>query len=238
MSESNTEAAQTSGNRFNNIPFDRNVNKPFSSPTDMTRYVECNVCHKTVPHYAKGMCHKCYRRQHVNKCTKCIVCGEIKPHVAKGMCRKCYNTHYTHITERCKPMSENRSCSHFLGVHVAERVLHKHFKNATRMPTGHRGYDFVCGMGLKIDVKSACVRKNRWDFHTNRNIEADYFLCMAFDNRDDLNLLHAWYIPNSCIDPEHKSITISKSTVDKWDTYRLDITGIVECCDAMKGGAA
>ena len=135
-------------------------------------------------------------------------------------------------------MSENRNCASFLGVYVAERVLSHVFKHVEKMPNGNPGYDFICGGGHKIDVKSACrhVRKNwadMWVFHIEKNQIAEYFLCLAFDNRDDLNPEHIWLIPSNKIN-DHVSIGISETTLAKWDEYKLDIEKVSACCNALR----
>ena len=108
------------------------------------------------------------------------------------------------------------------------------------MPYGNPGYDFICNHGKKIDVKSSCALKDTrwnsatsWAFHINHNTTADYFLCLAFDNREDLNPLHAWLLPGSKFNNFSK-VQISLSTIHKWDAYALDISKISDCCDAMR----
>ena len=72
-----------------------------------------------------------------------------------------------------------------------------------------------------------------WAFNIGRNTTADYFLCLAFDNREDLNPLHAWLIPGSKIN-HLTGTSISPSTLHKWDAYALDTSKIGDCCDAMR----
>lgn len=137
------------------------------------------------------------------------------------------------------PMSENRSCAQFLGVHVAERVLSHVFKDVKRMPNNTPGFDFVCNRGKKIDVKSSCLRhidgcSSRWGFGIERNTTADFFLCLAFDNRKDLTPLHMWLIPGSAIS-SLKNATISQSTLSKWDAYSLPVSKVISCCSVLKG---
>ena len=150
--------------------------------------------------------------------------------------RKAIWTKYTR-KQGYHPFSENNECSQFLGIHVAERVLSRVFKDVKRMPYGNRGYDFICNKGKKIDVKSSCLRKDgkswRWGFDIKHNTIADYFLCLAFDNQVDLNPLHVWLIPGDAVN-HLVTATISLGTVVKWDAYALDITKITNCCDAMK----
>lgn len=187
---------------------------------------------------------------------ECAKCGERHIH-AKGMCRRCYNKQYqaqyriTHHAEKLayqaryrkkyggKPMSKNRECSSFLGVHVAERVLSEVFKDVQKMPMNHPGYDFICNRGMKIDVKSSTTHTTQrpvdsWSFDINGNAIADYFLCIAFDNRDDLNPLHIWLIPGNAVN-DKLTIGISATTIAKWDTYALCIENAARCCDSMKG---
>lgn len=185
--------------------------------------------------------------------TICESCGNITYHPRKRLCNTCYvrnwrknnpektriqNTNANRARGRL-PMSENRKCSQFLGIHVAERVLRNVFKDVKTMPPNNPGYDFICNHGKKIDVKSACTRiicRNRskhWIYHISTNKIADYFLCIAFDNRKDLNPLHLWLIDgnkiNSC-----ESISISKTTINKWDKFKLPLNSVISCCDSLK----
>ena len=140
-----------------------------------------------------------------------------------------------HRKEGHQPFDENKQCSVYLGVHVAEQVLSRVFKNVKRMPYGNPGYDFICNKGKKIDVKSSCKTKNHngWHFDIKHNTTADYFLCLAFDNRQDLNPLHVWLLPG--IKLNHlQSASISQSTIHKWDAYRLDTTKVAMCCNTMR----
>jgi hypothetical protein len=73
-----------------------------------------------------------------------------------------------------QPMSKNRHCSSFLGVVIAEQILSKEFRSIKRMPYGNPGFDFLCGKGKKIDVKSTCriIRgrwSDTWSFSIKRN---------------------------------------------------------------------
>lgn len=134
-------------------------------------------------------------------------------------------------------MNENRKCSMFLGIHVAEEVLCRLFENVERMPTNNPGYDFVCSNGYLIDSKSSCIIKDdgipKWNFHINKNTIADYFILLAFDNRESLTPLHIWMIPGHILN-HLIGVGISENTIHKWDEYRLDIYKVVLCCDKMK----
>ena len=138
------------------------------------------------------------------------------------------------------PMDKNRDCSLFLGVHVAEGVLCEMFKDVIRMPHGNPGYDFICNNGYLIDSKASCKhvynnRSTRWMFRIRKNTIADYFILIAFDNRDNLAPLYIWMIPGHIINNQ-TSVSISETKIHKWDEYRLDIDKVVACCDTMKDG--
>jgi hypothetical protein len=139
---------------------------------------------------------------------------------------------------RSKPLGTNPHCPCFLGVHVAERVLAGVFEHAERMPYNNPGYDFICGNGYKIDVKSSALsadRPNKWVFRIKQNTEADYFILLAFDNRTDLNPQHVWLIPGNELN-RLTGTSISKSTINKWNQWERPIEKIVACCDHMKKG--
>ena len=129
----------------------------------------------------------------------------------------------------------NKECGVWLG-DKAEIILMSMFDHVERMPNGNPGYDFTCGKGYRIDAKSGCLRKhnpNTWRFGINRNKIADYFLCLALDNRQDLNPLHVWLIPGK--DINHLSgATISKSTLSKWSEYEQPLNTVLSCCNTMK----
>lgn len=184
---------------------------------------------------------------------RCIVCNNTRQIESKGMCRTCnarwikqHNPiEYNRRRERRnmydqkrlgrKKFSENKTCSMYLGIHVAEQVLSKVFKNVEIMPMNNPGYDFVCNHGKKIDVKSSCVHKNQngWVFAINKNEIADYFLCIAFDNRKNLNPLHLWLLPSNHVNNMNKA-SISPKTIHKWDEYKLEISPVVSCCDHIR----
>lgn len=133
-----------------------------------------------------------------------------------------------------KPMSENRQCTLFLGVHVAEQLLAKVFKNVERMPINNPGYDFICNMGKKIDVKASCLNKDkRWKFKIRCNQVADFFLMIAFSDRYRLTPKHVWLIPREDVG-QVQSISTARSTVHKWDKYELNIDRVAACCTELR----
>jgi hypothetical protein len=137
------------------------------------------------------------------------------------------------------PMSQNKSCSSYLGIHVAEQVLSKTFKDVEVMPHGNPGFDFFCNHGKKIDVKSGCIlnrkysHNNMWSFHIGKNKIPDYFLCIAFDNRADLNPLYLWLIPGNLVN-DLSGISISETSAIKWEEYKLSVNGVVKACYQQK----
>ena len=147
---------------------------------------------------------------------------------------------WLHRTGRNKPMNENKNCAAYLGVHIAEQVLSIAFKNVKVMPYGNPGFDFICGGGYMIDVKSSCRhhhenRADYWLFTINKNRIADYFLCLAFDNRESLNPEHLWLIPAGNIN-NRMGVSISETVLDRWAEYALDIDQISACCNTMRAG--
>lgn len=178
-----------------------------------------------------------WAKSHVKKnnkiCKSCMCAVSIKWAIdnkerANEIARNYYYTHGS------MSMSENKECSQYLGIHVAERILSKMFKDVEVMPTHNEGYDFICNKGKKIDVKAACLRKDGvWHFNIRRNTIADYFLCIAFDNRKDLNPLHLWLVPGNEIN-HLTGTSITESTLNKWSEYGLEIGKVVECCNSMK----
>lgn len=166
------------------------------------------------------------------KMIKCLSCNEMKKHYAKGLCGKCYRRKYYRKSD--KSMANNRSCPQYLGIIVAEQILSKVFKNVEIMPYGNPGYDFICNNGYKIDVKASIMRKqNNWTFLINKNVTANYFLLLTFDNRENLNPKYIWLIPGNIINNK-KLISISESTINKWDEYKLDVNKVINCCNKIK----
>ena len=137
-------------------------------------------------------------------------------------------------------MSENKECPAYLGVcitehGIAENALNNIYKNVVRMPYKNPWYDFICNDNIKIDSKGSCIQKNQngWLFNINHNIIADYFICVAFDNLTDLKPIHIWLIPGEKVN-HLKGLTISKSTLYKWDAYKLDISKVISYCDITR----
>lgn len=132
------------------------------------------------------------------------------------------------------PMNERKECGAYLGVFVAEQVLYNVFKNVERMPYNNHGYDFICNRGKKIDVKASCkTNRGGWSFHIDRNDIADFFLCLAFDNRTDLTPLNLWLIPSTEVSYK-LSISIKDVNKNKWTAYQLNIDKVAACCTELR----
>lgn len=122
-----------------------------------------------------------------------------RPDHLKVHCKTCQRVMYRELRGD-STYDKHTSCTWYLGVHIAEPMLLEYFGNATRAQPNTVGYDYICSKGYKIDVKASCVIQPKWTspywgFGIRRNNIADYFLCIAFDNRTDLNILHTWLIP-------------------------------------------
>lgn len=107
-----------------------------------------------------------------------------------------------------------------------------------KQPYGFPGYDFVCNRGMKIDSKAACLslhhgKRTQWKFDISHNQTADYFLCIAFDNRESLTPLHLWLIPGNVIN-DKQCASVTKTSLAKWDEYTINIDKIFQCCNTMK----
>ena len=152
-----------------------------------------------------------------------------------------YNINTNHVTigtyfsNRKRPT--NKESTNYLGINCAEQVLSNVFKNVEKMLYGNPGYDFICGRGYKVDSKACCRSKgkyNSWKFNIKKNKTADYFALLAFDNREDTNPLHFWLIPGNIVN-DKTNISISESTISKWDEYKRDVSKIISCCNILKG---
>jgi len=139
-----------------------------------------------------------------------------------------------------RPLEEAKDCSTYLGVYVAEKALSRFFDNIIRMPRCNPGYDFLCGRGFKIDVKSACltlcVRKYPgWYFNVKRNNITDYFLCLAFDDRDSLEPQHVWLIPGEVLNKKDGFWIFDRpKPLSRWSKYERPLDRVQVCCEALR----
>jgi len=180
---------------------------------------------------------------------QCSQCKEMKPvsefYIRNGIisssCKSCdikRVTEWRYRTGRVKPMSENKECASYLGVHIAEKVLSKVFKDVQLMSPNHPGYDFICNNGYKIDVKSSTRHfgshsSDAWRFYFRHNTTPDYFLLIAFDNREDLNPEHLWLIPESVINGK-SALSIFESNLERMEQYEKPIDSVITCCNKLK----
>lgn len=184
--------------------------------------MKCEICNNKILNYSK-LCDRCYKKQYyINN---------------KENIRKNHKKYY----KKNKPEPTiNKSCSSYLGIVIAEQVLSKVFKNVEIMPHNNPGFDFICGNGFKIDVKSSCryirgiTYSDIWMFNINKNIIADYFLCLAFDNRTDLNPQYLWLIRGDVVN-DKSSLLITESKISKWDEYKQDISKVITTCNTIRG---
>jgi hypothetical protein len=180
----------------------------------------------------------------------CIKCGTEKPiadfylrygNITRGECRTCSSIakkHRNHVNGKHHPYYELKESPLYLGVYIGERVLSDVFHNVTRMPMNNPGYDFICGNGYKIDVKTSCTtyahsKYPYWYFKISNNKTADYFACIAFDNRTDLNPLHFWLIPSNVVCCK-QSLLIYNTTIGRLEQYEKPVDKIIRGCNTMR----
>ena len=147
-----------------------------------------------------------------------------------------------------KDMRKNKKCGLYLGCHIAERILSNIFKRVERLPYNHPGYDFVCDKGHKIDVKASCIQKgNTFKFTISNNKTPDYFLLIAFDNRQKLNPLGIWLIKSDEIIRGRKlnafkglGITNTPKKLAEFNKYEQTdkLAEVLNCCDNIKNGTS
>jgi hypothetical protein len=142
-------------------------------------------------------------------------------------CKKCHSKR-----NKTNTMYTNRSCASYLGVVIAEQYVSDTFDYTEHCNPTNPKYDFVFPDDKLINVKSSCLRHRKghsdsWMFFINRNDEVDSFICLGFDNRNDLNLEHVWMIPSGEI--SHLStLAISVNNLNKYSKYELDIDNMYE----------
>lgn len=150
-----------------------------------------------------------------------------------------YSVKRSHLTGRSRSMELAKDCSIYLGVVVAERALSQFFDHIIRMPIGNPGYDFICGQGYKIDVKSSCLRHRkqgapRWQFTIKENVLADYFLCLAFDSRESLRPMHVWLISKADLhNRTGVSVTNTHAGLAKFLVYERPLDRVLACCSRI-----
>lgn len=220
------------------------------------------MCNELKPLHGHGMCDRCYSKQY-DKDHREKIKQYRKDHREESKQyredhrdklllkkRQYYKLHQDELRIKDQQRREsepeygrsktNKDCPAYLGCTIAETVLSHVFKNVEIMPIQNPGFDFICGKGFKIDVKSSCrykrkKRQDSWRFNIRYNMTADYFLCLAFDNRQDLNPEHIWLIPSVNVN-DKSGITITESKLNNWSKYELHrLNDIITYCNTMKG---
>ena len=189
----------------------------------------------------------------------CTICGLSKPLAEFGSYKKKGKTyimswcggcalvyHRVHERERVhraggKPARENPECSGYIA-DLAEQICAHYFDGVKRMPNCHPGYDLICRKGFRIDVKSSCRIKIRshpnasdqWMFTLKRNSVADYFLCLAFRDRETREPEHIWLIPSETVN--HLFVLgIAESRLAKWAEFEKPLDKVLACCSSLRG---
>jgi len=74
------------------------------------------------------------------------------------------------------------------------------------------------GCNFHIAATNGRIRNNNkvWIFSTAYK-QTDYFLCLAFNDKESSKLEHIWIIPSTVM--KGNKITISESQIDKWNKY-------------------
>jgi len=197
-----------------------------------------------------------YREQYYAKNRDTLIKKQIEKYWNNRENIRTRNSILRHSSGQNKSLSENKECGAYLGIYIAERILSHMFDNVQRMSYGNPGYDFICNKGYKIEVKSACLCKIisrykheyfSWRFTIKKNRTADYFLLLAFDNRNDLNPMHIWLIKRGeiietiftkvCInDKQLLSIQNIIRSINKYSKYELPskLEKIKNCCISLK----
>lgn len=142
---------------------------------------------------------------------------------------------------KTSPMSENDDCASHLGVfigeNIAEPILIEIFGYIEkRMYYSNSGYDYIVNGGYKIDVKTSKLhnKEYRWVFDIYHNHIADYFLLLAFDNRNDKNLIHVLLIKGDNIIRDRKfnmrsSFPVKNDPKYMDDLYEYDFIDKLKC---------
>ena len=200
---------------------------------------ECSKCHKTklLDEFYNQKSGKYGKRADCKKCNKEENRKYHQEH--KEYNKKYYEEHKDELRVKAGHLSmyENKLCSSYLGIVIAERLCRHLFKDVEVMPHGNTGFDIICNKGKKIDVKSATITFNgkypRWQFAIRRNTITDYFILVAFDNVENLNPLYLWMIPGHILNKQ-STAQIYPSTVHKWNEWERNIKDAQLCCAEMK----
>lgn len=195
------------------------------------RYCYCKDCSRE---HAKS-----YRKNNYKKLAERHNKYEEEHHKELSKYRREYYEKTGREKRGSKSMHENKLCSAYLGIVIGERLCRHLFKDVEVMTYGFPDYDIICNKGKKIDVKTACIalaknsKNPHFQFRIKQNKIADFFICVAFDNVEDLNPIHMWMIPGNEINHK-KNHAIRLSTIHKWNKWKRDIKDAQLCFTEMK----
>lgn len=161
-----------------------------------------------------------------------------------------WNRNYRYENGIQEPMDSNGKCSSNFGVFIGEGIFEKYlltiFEHVKKMDYGNPGFDFVCknvrqefidkypqfklrkDEEYRIQLKVRCLINHcgsvQWIFNIEYNNKADYFILAAWDDRNNLNLLHLWLF--------HKDDMIRGRSL--WNRTSLTITNRSEYLEKFK----
>ena len=176
-------------------------------------------------------------------CDECGLYRSLQMRKYSDICIRCIDKTQLHKRDplpdgwqsKLSDITTNKESSVYLGS-IAEVILSRIYDDVQVMPYGNHGYDIICNREKMIDIKSCATGDNLgyWMFTIKKNKITDYFLCIAFDNRNDLyNPAHLWMIPSHVVN-HLVGLKISKSTIDKWQQYELPLDKLQTCCKSLK----
>lgn len=216
-----------------------NFGKDKNGPGGLTKY--CKTCQKLKRQASKDKTreyNKKYKADHASEISESRKqYYQDHKEEAKQNRRDYYREHHDHELETMaeyrhskgmEPMTTAKDSSLFLGVHVTEAAIREAYPDIKQMRHGNPKFDLIDIDGSKIDVKSATTYrfKNkdaiRWEFRIRKNDVPDFFICVAFDNRDDLNVIQAWKFPGSVVN-HLETLSISPGSFKKWEQYEIDL---------------
>lgn len=141
---------------------------------------------------------------------------------------------WTHEIGITLPMSENKYCSSYFGIYIAENYIMKTFEDPIPAPPNNPYFDWTCKRGQKIQHKARCLGWTGWKFnHIDFNPIADYFILSAWNDRDDLIPLHIWMFHRDDIvrgDPfwMRRSLNISDTSKRLKEFEKYEVTDRLE----------
>lgn len=200
----------------------------------------CPGCNEYLPITDFARIRSGYMKGYVKSpCKKCSAKWRREWNADNAERLRIYSREYAYRTGKRRPMSKAKDASGYLGVYIAERALSNFFDNITRMPNCNPGFDFLCGRGFKIDVKSSCLSKTKgchggWHFCIKKNKTADYFLCLAFDDRESLNPMHVWLIPGYAVNDLRTIYIPNSDKMFRWNIYERPLDRVLGCCDKIR----